>query len=160
LCSESKGEKEIERCLKKYGINHIREYKIKPYPYRYDFYLPDQDIYIEYHGHQHYRPVELFGGEKGFEKTKERDIIKERLVRENKGRFLVIAYSCPLGEVENVLIRALKRIYRIWCIIEGQIKVFKTELKFIEYFQLCKKTPIRELIKNAESIIPGFKFLF
>ena len=45
-CNESKGELEISRLLTNYGINFIREYKIPGSNYRYDFYLPTQNILI------------------------------------------------------------------------------------------------------------------
>ena len=34
----------------------------------YDFYLNDYNTCIEYNGEQHYRPVNIFGGEKRFKK--------------------------------------------------------------------------------------------
>ena len=41
-----------------------------------DFYLPKYNIFIECQGRQHFIPVSTFGGEKGFEETKKRDLIK------------------------------------------------------------------------------------
>ena len=38
-----------------------------------DFFLPDFNIGIEYHGRQHFRPIKRFGGEDGYTKTCERD---------------------------------------------------------------------------------------
>ena len=37
---------------------------------------------IEYDGQQHYKPIEKFGGEKAFEKTKFRDVIKNNYCKE------------------------------------------------------------------------------
>jgi len=39
----------------------------------YDIYLPYIKIAVEYQGEQHYKPVEIFGGEKGFQDTLKRD---------------------------------------------------------------------------------------
>ena len=47
---------------------------------RLDIFIPDLNIAIEYQGEQHYRPVELFGGNEGFKKTRERDRIKKKVV--------------------------------------------------------------------------------
>ena len=38
-CWESTGEKLTAVCLDKYNIKYIRQYKISPYKYRYDFFL-------------------------------------------------------------------------------------------------------------------------
>lgn len=40
---------------------------------RFDIYLPSYNIAIEYQGIQHFKPVDLFGGEEGFKQTVERD---------------------------------------------------------------------------------------
>ena len=44
---------------------------------RFDIYIPEINLAIEYQGKQHYVAVDLFGGEAGLEKTKQRD--KEKL---------------------------------------------------------------------------------
>lgn len=44
---------------------------------RFDISIPKYNIAVEYNGRQHYVPVEKFGGKVGFEKTKQRDIIKK-----------------------------------------------------------------------------------
>jgi len=38
-----------------------------------DFYLPEYNAAVEYHGAQHFTPIERFGGEEGFAKIQERD---------------------------------------------------------------------------------------
>lgn len=48
-----------------------------------DFFLPEYNIGIEYHGRQHFTPVTKFGGECGFNKTKERDLRKYQKCEEN-----------------------------------------------------------------------------
>jgi hypothetical protein len=48
-----------------------------------DFFLPDYNVGIEYHGRQHFIPVSKFGGDEGFEKTKERDYRKYQKCKEN-----------------------------------------------------------------------------
>ena len=42
----------------------------------YDIFISSLNIAIEYQGKQHFEPVEFFGGEEGYKKTVERDILK------------------------------------------------------------------------------------
>lgn len=42
-----------------------------------DMYLIDYNVAIEYQGRQHFEPVDKFGGEEEFKKTKERDLNKK-----------------------------------------------------------------------------------
>ena len=113
LCLDSKGERAVEVFLKKFNINYIREYRIKPHLYRYDFYLPDFNIYIEFHRIQNYKSVELFGGEKEFLLVKKRDIIKKLLVNKNKGKLIVLTYlNLNDNSVEKTIISRFKKIYR------------------------------------------------
>ena len=48
-----------------------------------DFFLPDYNIGIEYHGRQHFKPIIKFGGEEGFKKCRERDYRKYQKCVEN-----------------------------------------------------------------------------
>ncbi|MCW8331876.1 hypothetical protein MD588_24045 [Photobacterium sp. SDRW27] len=49
----------------------------------YDVWLPRWNIAVEFHGEQHDRPVEFFGGEEAFIKNQERDARKKRLSKQN-----------------------------------------------------------------------------
>ena len=42
-------------------------------PLKFDFYIPDLGILIEYDGIQHYEPSDFFGGIKAFKKLQEYD---------------------------------------------------------------------------------------
>lgn len=72
ICKSSHGEKKIMLWLEKNNINYCKEYKINK-QYRIDFYLPDQNIFIEYNGIQHYKPIDFFGGQEQFNKQQNRD---------------------------------------------------------------------------------------
>ena len=48
-----------------------------PLSLRFDFYLPEERILIEYDGLQHSQPVDFFGGEKAYESLVRRDQIKD-----------------------------------------------------------------------------------
>lgn len=45
----------------------------------FDIWMPNWKVAIEYHGDQHFKAVEIFGGTEGFNKTVERDARKESL---------------------------------------------------------------------------------
>lgn len=126
FCQESKGEVAIEKFLTKYGIPFEKQYRIKPYLFRYDFYLPSLNVYIEFNGKQHYIPVEIFGGTPALEDTKRRDELKKDLVTQVGGRLIVVTYlELSEGSVEIQLRNKLKRLYKHWFRIDGQLLVFR-----------------------------------
>jgi hypothetical protein len=95
-CNESHGERQVCKWLYERNINYIQQ-KIfddcrdqRPLPF--DFYLPDYNICIEYDGEQHFRPIELFGGEGGFNKRKYHDSIKTQYCINNNIHLLRIPY--------------------------------------------------------------------
>jgi hypothetical protein len=51
---------------------------------RFDIWLPQIKLAIEYNGAQHYEPIGFFGGEAGYLRTKERDEQKRVKCIENK----------------------------------------------------------------------------
>lgn len=64
----SKGEKQIIDILDSYNINYETQKRFKDLYYtnpraklRFDFYLPDYNILLEYHGEQHYLPINIKG---------------------------------------------------------------------------------------------------
>lgn len=104
-CNESRGEKEIYKWLYNHHISYIRQKTFddcrdqRPLPF--DFYLPDYNICIEYDGEQHFRPVELFGGEEGFNKRMYHDEIKNQYCSNNKIHLLRIPYYSNIEEELN-----------------------------------------------------------
>ena len=63
---------------------------------RLDIYLPELALAIEHQGEQHYFPIEAFGGEHAFEKTRERDERKRALCHENGVTVVDIRFDDPL----------------------------------------------------------------
>jgi len=65
-CNKSKGETKISEVLKNLGIHYVEQFKFSDIKIKrelpVDFYLPEFNTVIEYHGIQHYEPVEFFGG--------------------------------------------------------------------------------------------------
>jgi very-short-patch-repair endonuclease len=83
-CAESKLEKEMANVLIKENVKFEREKKFSWLGLQsLDFYLPEHKIAIECQGIQHFKVVEHFGGEKGFEYRKNNDAKKLKLCTEN-----------------------------------------------------------------------------
>jgi very-short-patch-repair endonuclease len=95
-CNESKGEKIINDYLKSNNIVFIREYKFKEcknvFALPFDFYLPEQNICIEYDGEQHFKVNERYGGIKEFEKRILNDDIKNKFCENNNIKLIRIPY--------------------------------------------------------------------
>ena len=73
-----------------------------------DIYIPSLRVGIEYQGEQHYRPVEIFGGEVGFKSLVELDERKVNLCRKNNVSLIHWKYD----EVISVA-RLKKKIHEI-----------------------------------------------
>ncbi len=65
---------------------------------RFDVYVPELNLAIEYQGKQHYVAVDLFGGEEGLEKTKQRDKEKLHLSKINGVGIVYFSYKDNLTE--------------------------------------------------------------
>lgn len=106
ICNESKGEKLIEYFLTNNNICFKQQYRfnncrnILPLPF--DFYLTNYNLCIEYHGKQHYKPIEYFGGVATFKKQQKRDKIKENYCIDNKILLLIIPYW-DFDKIEQIL---------------------------------------------------------
>lgn len=59
---------------------------------RFDFYLIDYNVLIEYDGRQHFKSIEHWGGEEEFKKRKINDSIKEEYCKNNRIPLLRISY--------------------------------------------------------------------
>lgn len=112
-CSSSIGERCLELIFIKNKIKYTPQYKLPFYNFEYDFYLPDYNIFIEFHGVQHYQPISYFGGELGFAETKRRDLHKVELAKMYKISFLEISYKNlhrKTGISEELILETLNRI--------------------------------------------------
>lgn len=97
--TESSGEIKIRKILEQTDYNWQKQYRIKNNNNEvmvFDFVIFDNQNNIkkciEYNGEQHYKPVELFGGEKAFQEQKERDERKRKWCKENNIELLEIPY--------------------------------------------------------------------
>jgi hypothetical protein len=77
----------------------------------FDIWFPEQKIAVEYHGLQHFKPVEFFGGEEAFVKNQARDKNKLKLAEENGVHLIVVTENYDLKEIINeieIKIRPIK----------------------------------------------------
>ncbi|MDD2661642.1 MAG: hypothetical protein PHY54_18480 [Methylococcales bacterium] len=92
------GEAAVQAYLKLNGIEFVREYSLSRLGLgvnlRFDFYLEDKQLAIEYDGEQHFKPVTIFGGEDGFVKRKENDNLKDELAAKAGIRVVRIPFDC------------------------------------------------------------------
>lgn len=104
ICKQSKGELQIFKYLVKYGYDFTPQYKFPDcrsiYPLPFDFGVNINGVIkcIEFHGGQHYRPVNRFGGKKAFDSLVVRDSIKKKYCEDNLVPLLVIKYD----QINNV----------------------------------------------------------
>lgn len=103
-CNNSRNEILIENILNKNNIKYIQQMKFDNCKYKnklpFDFYLPNQNICIEFDGEQHFRKHKIWGEEKFKNK------IKTSFCKENNIKLIRIKYNDDiekriLTEIEN-----------------------------------------------------------
>lgn len=62
-------------------------------PQRFDVFIKELNIAIEYNGIQHYQPIDYFGGSEGFINTQKRDSQKRRKCKKNNCYLIEIKYD-------------------------------------------------------------------
>ena len=67
-----------------------------------DIYIPESRIGIEYQGEQHYKAIDIWGGEVALRENQKRDLRKKKLCAENGVILLEWSYRIPVNN-ENVL---------------------------------------------------------
>lgn len=102
-CNISTGHNRICTYLDKHSIEYEIEYRLKDCNnYRFDVFIPNLNMAIEYDGQQHFEPVDCFGGEEGFRKNLQRDLIKNKYCKDNNIYLLRISYK-EYNNIENIL---------------------------------------------------------
>lgn len=112
VCRTSIGETETKNALEDLGITYERQKKYADLKnisnLSYDFYLPKENVLIEYQGEQHYKPVKHFGGKEVFEYQLKMDTIKKQYAEENGINILYIKYTLRTKEeIKEFLIKNL-----------------------------------------------------
>jgi very-short-patch-repair endonuclease len=106
-CNLSKGEEKIRLFLKQNNIKFEQQKNFKKLgKYEFDFYLPEQNILIEYDGKQHFEPVKIFGGKDEFIKTIYRDNVKDKFAEENDIKLIRIPYI-KFNSINEILINVI-----------------------------------------------------
>lgn len=82
--------------------------------YRFDFYLPQYNLFIEYDGKQHYEPVQYYGNniedaKNALRKTQEHDKIKDKYCKDNNINLLRIPYW-ENNNIETIISNHLQRL--------------------------------------------------
>lgn len=96
-CKTSKGELIIMNFLNKKNIYY--EYQkafdgcINKRKLKFDFYIPNRNLIIEFDGDQHSKESLFFGGKKGFDYRKRNDQIKNKYALDNNMKLLRIDYN-------------------------------------------------------------------
>lgn len=105
--NNSKGSKRVEEFLTENNIKYIKEYKFENCRNKrklpFDFFLPEENILIEYDGSQHFYPK--WGKEK-LTKTKTNDKIKNKFCEENKIKLIRINYK-ENNKIEKILLEEI-----------------------------------------------------
>lgn len=107
---ESSGEKSVSSYLDSHNFEYVREKTFKTCKLtkngamKFDFYLPELNLLIEYDGEQHFLPVKFWSGdgEKNLESCKVRDKFKTEWAQSNGYKLLRICYK-DLKRVDQVL---------------------------------------------------------
>lgn len=111
-CSMSKGEKRILEYLEKNKIYNIQEKTFDGLnsknnaPLRYDFYLPDFNMIIEYDGLQHDKWIKSWMSKKEFDTLQYHDKLKNDYADKNNIRLLRIKEK-DFDNIENILEKEL-----------------------------------------------------
>lgn len=114
VCRESKGERRVRKYLLEKVFEFTSQYKLKncrnvnPLPF--DFAVSNNQnelsCLIEYDGEQHFKPIEHFGGEKGFQQRQHNDQIKNAFCKENNIPLIRIPYW-DYDNIETILEKEL-----------------------------------------------------
>jgi len=106
--TRSKGEEIIENFLIENNIKYETQKKFKDCKYkktlRFDFYLIDFNMCIEYDGELHYKEVEYFGGKERLNDTLIKDKIKNDYCNKKSIKLLRIKYNeDPINKIKTIL---------------------------------------------------------
>lgn len=105
FCNQSKYETHIERILDEFNIQYSKQKTFSDCKYKnklkFDFYLTEKNICIEFDGIQHFKPIRFFGGKKAFELQKIKDKIKNDFCENNKIKIIRFNYNDDLEYIKN-----------------------------------------------------------
>lgn len=76
--------------------------KVKTYYFDFEVIINDKKCYIEYDGKQHFEPVNIFNGDKGFKECQYRDCLKNEYCYNNEIPLLRIPYYSK-NKINNIV---------------------------------------------------------
>lgn len=96
-CLNSKGEITLNLLFQKMNLKYVSQYTFDDLygnkeKLRFDYYLPDYNLLIEYQGQQHYSAQTFFGGEEKFKQQKKYDNIKKEYCKKHGYKLIEIPY--------------------------------------------------------------------
>lgn len=143
VCSASKGERRVFEILTKLGFNFIREFKITGYIFKYDFYIPELNLIIEYDGKHHYEGstfvsrnlTKIQHGKTWKEKRSlNLGIIQER---DREKDFIAISNGFNIERISYVEYKCLDK--ELILKINKRFKYFYNGKFYINFLDLCRK---------------------
>lgn len=97
MCFSSNGEKKIFSILVGNNIQFERQKMFNDCKYikslRFDFYIPEYNMCIEYNGQQHYIEVKSWGGEENYLLNVKKDKIKNDYCIDNNINLIIVSYT-------------------------------------------------------------------
>lgn len=148
MCKKSKGELKVIKYLENKSIKYISEYILVGSMKRYDFYLPELNILIEYDGIQHFKKTGFSNNEDKLKRTIASDIEKTKLAKLNNIPLVRIPYT-KYSELDRYLELEISKIYKYK--VNGIY--YKTFLEMCSKLNLPKDTTIRNyknMISNSK----------
>jgi hypothetical protein len=116
-CKQSKGELLISNIFKENNIKILPQKSFDDckdkYPLRFDFYISDKNIIVEYDGWQPFYANDYFGGEEGFKLTQIKDDIKNKYCTNNNIPIIRIPYWLPKEDIKDILLHDINNIKEI-----------------------------------------------
>lgn len=105
-CKTSKGENKIKIFLDKLDIKYSQEKEfdgcVNKSPLKFDFFIEDLNLCIEYDGRQHFESINLWGGDHGLKIRKKLDKIKNKYCIDNDIELIRIPYW-DFENIEDIL---------------------------------------------------------
>ena len=106
-CASSIGHELVREVLQTLDVDFVEEAKVRGGGrLRFDFSLPSFSLLIEYDGMQHFRPIDLFGGESAFKRQRLRDRRKKELARKNGYKLLRVTYRQSASDIARIIATA------------------------------------------------------
>lgn len=109
-CKSSHGELLVGQVLKELGLTFETQKSFEDLvgtgnrKLSYDYYVPSLNLFIEYQGKQHYKPIPLYGGENRLRVQQEHDQRKKIYAEANGCELLEIPYTAKnLMQVRNII---------------------------------------------------------